>query len=237
MAIINHSYRQQFSHLPLPKFIPHTLGWFLLFCYRSPKNRLKQLCIPLFSFSSPRHRYTVPRSLSPFLCSLLPVHRSLFPVPCSSVPLPSVCFACSLLPVTVSRSLFSVLCFLFSVPCSPLPVANSLLPVPCSFFPSPFFIPYSSFPILILSFLFPNFEVNKAIQTDRQTSPSSPGCRTKCQSLVVLSNSHARHSHPFARENRPCFIFICRLLFMSVYFWDKSTHFLFIFFISYMHKC
>ena len=180
MAIINHSYRQQFSHLPLPKFIPHTLGWFLLFCYRSPKNRLKYCYRNSFSLYSP---FLVLLSRSPIHCSpflvslsLFPVPRSLFPVPYSLVALPSVCFACSLLPVTVSRSLFSVLCFPFPVPCSPLPVSNSLFPVL-------FFLPRSLFPIprfryLFSHFLFPNFEVNKARQTDRQTSPSSPGCRT-----------------------------------------------------------
>ena len=180
-AIINHSYRQQFSHLPLPKFIPHTLGWFLLFCYRS-KIDLNNYIFPFSRsplpvtdtlFPVPCLPFSVPWSLFLGLYSLFPVPRSLFPrsvlpVPCYPLLFPFPC------------SLFSVLCFLFSVPCSPLPVANSLLPVPCSFFPSPFFIPYSPFPILILSFLFPNFEVNKAIQTDRQTSPSSPGCRTKC---------------------------------------------------------
>ena len=170
------------------------------------------LCIPLFSFSSPGHTYTVPRSLSPFLCSLLPVPRSLFPVPCSLVPLSSVCFACSLLPVTVSRSLFSVLCFPFSVPvpgslfpvpyslfpipcslfyvlCSLFSVLCSLFPVPCSLFPVPrslllFPVLYSLFSVyrsLSSHFLFPKFEVNKARQTDRQTPPSSPGCRTFMQ--------------------------------------------------------
>ena len=39
-VIFDHSFRQQIGRLPRPKFIPHNLSWFLLFCYRSPKNGL-----------------------------------------------------------------------------------------------------------------------------------------------------------------------------------------------------
>ena len=157
-VIFDHSFRQQIGHLPRPKFIPHNLSWFLLFCYRSPKNRLNYPYRHNFSLYS---SFLVCHSPSPINCSLSPFLFSLFsvlyllslfpffffpfsfsiscpplstlhspfPVLRSLFPVP-----CSLFPVT--RSLFSVLCSLFPVPCSLFPVPCSLFSVLCSLFPA-----------------------------------------------------------------------------------------------------
>ena len=166
--------------------------------------------------------FPVPCSLFPVPCSLFPVPRSLFPrslfpIPCSSLPVP--CFP---FPVLVFCSLFPVLCSLFPAHCSLFSV--SLFSVACCLFPVPrsfFFFPvlYSLFHIfrsLFSQFLFPKFEVNKARRTKRETSHSSPRCRTLMPKSWALSNFHAQHSHPFARENGACLIFLRRLLFMLV---------------------
>ena len=66
------------------------------------------------------------------------------------------------------------------------PVPRSLFPIPCSSFPVPyslFFVSYSLFFVSCSLFPVPCLsvhlvDVNKARQTDRQTLPSSSGCRT-----------------------------------------------------------
>ena len=212
-VIYNHSFRQQIGHLPRPKFIPHNLSWFLLFCYRSSKNRLNY---PYRHNISVYSSFLVCHSPSPINCSLsaflfslfsvlyflfpfsfflfsfsfflfpFPFSRSLFPAPHSSLPVPSPLFPVlrSLLPVLYS--LFPILYFLFSVPCSPLPVPCSLLPFTCS--------PFSTSLPFLYSIVY-------------------------SWTLVVLSSSHARNSHALARENGACFIFIRRLLFMNYLFY------------------
>ena len=150
-VIIDHSSRQKIGHLPRPKFILHNLGRFLLFCYRSPKNRLNyrhRLNFSLYSSFLVLHSHSpINCSLSPFLCSLFSVLYSLlpfsfslflFPIPRSPLPVP-----CFLLPVFCS--LFSVSFSLPSAPCSLLPVLyfSSLFSIPCS----PFFVFFSPFPV------------------------------------------------------------------------------------------
>ena len=144
-VIIDHSSRQKIGHLPRPKFILHNLGRFLLFCYRSPKNRLNYRHYS--SFLVLHSHSPINCSLSPFLCSLFSVLYSLlpfsfslflFPIPRSPLPVP-----CFLLPVFCS--LFSVSFSLPSAPCSLLPVLyfSSLFYIPCS----PFFVFFSPFPV------------------------------------------------------------------------------------------
>ena len=79
-------------------------------------------------------------------------------------------------PFLVLHSPSPINCFLFLISCSLLPVS---LPIPCSSFNVPyslFFVSCSLFPVPCLSV--PLVDVNKARQTDRQTLPSSSGCRT-----------------------------------------------------------
>ena len=184
-VIIDHSSRQKIGHLPRPKFIPHNLGRFLLFCYRSPKNLLNyrhRLNFSLYSSFFVLHSHSpINCSLSPFLCSLfsvlyslLPFSFSLFPFPFFLFPFPFFLFPFSFFPFPVPhspfpapRSLFSVpcillfvLCSLPSTPCSLLPVLyfSSLFSIPCS----PFFVFCSLFPVpcslfFTLCSLFPAF--------------------------------------------------------------------------------
>ena len=164
-VIIDHSSRQQIGHLPRPKFIPHSLGRFLLFCYRSPKNRLNyrhRLNFSLYSSFLVLHSHSpINCSLSPFLCSLfsllyslLPFSFSLFlfPIPRSPLPVPRSPFSAPRSPLPVLYFLLPVFCSLFSVPsslpsapCSLLPVLyfSSLFSIPCF----PFFVFCSLFPV------------------------------------------------------------------------------------------
>ena len=169
-VIIDHSSRQQVGHLPRPKFIPHNLGRFLLFCYRSPKNLLNyrhRLNFSLYSSFFVLHSHSpINCSLSPFLCSLfsvlyslLPFSFSLFPFSFSLFPFSFFLFPFSLFPFPIPRSplpvpyfLFPVFCSLFSVPCSlpsapcsllPVLYFSSLFSIPCS----PFFVFCSLFPV------------------------------------------------------------------------------------------
>ena len=184
-VIIDHSSRQQIGHLPRPKFIPHNLGRFLLFCYRSPKNLLNyrhRLNFSLYSSFFVLHSHSpINCSLSPFLCSLfsvlyslLPFSFSLFPFPFSLFPFPFpfslfpfsfFLFPFSRSPFPVPRSPFPIFCSLYSALCSLFPVPYPLLPVlffpfstspPCSLFP----VPLSLFSVLcslfpVLHSLFP----------------------------------------------------------------------------------
>ena len=140
-VIIDHSSRQEIGHLPRPKFIPHNLGRFLLFCYRSPKNRLDYRYRLNFSFYSSFlvvHSHSpVNCSLSPFFCSLFSVLYSLLPFPFSLFPFPFSLFpfSFSLFPFPIPRSPFPLFCSLYSALCSLFPVPCSLFPVPCSLFP------------------------------------------------------------------------------------------------------
>ena len=134
-VIFDHSFRQQIGHLPRPKFIPHNLSWFLLFCYRSPKNRLNypyRHNVSLFLFS---------RLPLPVTYKLFPVSLSLFPVLCPLFPLPFFLFFFFFFPFSFSLFPFPVPCSplfthssLFSIPCSPFFIFCSLFPVPCSLF-------------------------------------------------------------------------------------------------------
>ena len=135
IVIINHSFRQPIGYLPRPKFIPHKLSYFLLFCCRSPKNRLKYRYRHNFSLYSP---FLVLHSQSPINCSLFPLAFAFWlrNVPCS--------------PLLVPCPLFSVLCSLF-------PALSSLFAVPVLYFSSPFTIscspftdPYSLFLVLLV---------------------------------------------------------------------------------------
>ena len=176
-VIIDHSSRQQIGHLPRPKFIPHNLGRFLLFCYRSPKNRLNyrhRLNFSLYSSFLVLHSHSpINCSLSPFLCSLFSVLYSLLSFSFSLFLFP---FPVSRSPFPVSRSSFPVFCSLYSALCSLFPFPYPLLPVPfssfsnsppCSLFPVPrslfsvfcslFPVPCSLFPILCSLFLVPCF--------------------------------------------------------------------------------
>ena len=140
--------------------------------------------------------------------SLFSVHHSpfffpsLFPVPCSPFP--------------VAYFLFPVLCSLFFVLGSLISLPGSLFTILCP----PILIPWFFFLFLFcfvlfcfVFFLFPMVKGNKARLTDRQTSPSSAGVRLHCwTSFAVLSKPHARHLHPFVRENETGFKFILRLL-------------------------
>ena len=159
IVIINHSFRQPIGYLPRPKYIPHKLSWFLLFCCRSPKNRLKYRYRHNFSLYS---LFLVLHSPSTINCFLFPLPFAFWFLRCSLFPAP-----CSLPPVLCS--LFSVPSSLLSVPCSLYPCSTSLLR---SLFP----VPRSR--ILIPFFLFSKFEVNEARQTNRQSKPSSRGRRT-----------------------------------------------------------
>ena len=166
-VIFDHSFRQQIGHLPRPKFIPHNLSWFLLFCYRSPKNRLNypyrhnfSLCSSFLVCHSPS---PINCSLSPFLFSLFSVLYllSLFPFFLFSFflfPFPISCPPLSTLhsPFPVLRSLFPVLYsllpvlyFLFSGLCSLFPVPCSLFSAPCSLLSVTFYL----FPVLYFSSL------------------------------------------------------------------------------------
>ena len=151
-VIIDHSSRQEIGHLPRPKFIPHNLGRFLLFCYRSPKNRLNyrhRLNFSLYSSFLVLHSHSpINCSLSPFLCSLFSVLYSLLP------------FSFFLFPFPVSHSPFSAPRSLFSAPCILLFVFCFLFPTICSLFPSPrslLLLPvfYSLFPVLCFLFSVP----------------------------------------------------------------------------------
>ena len=152
-VIIDHSSRQQIGHLPRPKFIPHNLGRFLLFCYRSPKNRLNyrhRLNFSLYSSFLVLHSHSpINCSLSPFLCSLFSVLYSLLPFS----------FFLYLFPFSFTFFLFpfSFSLFLFPIPRSPLPVPCFLLPVFCSLFSVPFSLPSapcSLLPVLYFSSLY-----------------------------------------------------------------------------------
>ena len=142
-VIYNHSFRQQIGHLPRPEFIPHNLSWFLLFCYRSSKNRLNY---PYRHNISVYSSFLVCHSPSPINCSLSAFLFSLFSVLYFLFP-----FFFFLFP-------FSFFLFPFPVPCSPLPTLHSPFPVLCSLFSapcslfsipcSPFFIFCSLFPVL-----------------------------------------------------------------------------------------
>ena len=184
-VIIDHSSRQQIGHLPRPKFIPHNLGRFLLFCYRSPKNRLNyrhRLNFSLYSSFLVLHSHSpINCSLSPFLCSLfsvlyslLPFSFSLFPFSFFLFPFSFFLFPFSLFPFPIPRSplpvpyflfpvfwsLVSVPCSLPSAPCSLLAVLYfssrfSILCSPFFVFCSLFFVPCSLFSTLCS--LFPAF--------------------------------------------------------------------------------
>ena len=142
-VIYNHSFRQQIGHVPRPEFIPHNLSWFLLFCYRSSKNRLNY---PYRHNISVYSSFLVCHSPSPINCSLSAFLFSLFSVLYFLFP-----FFFFLFP-------FSFFLFPFPVPCSPLPTLHSPFPVLCSLFSapcslfsipcSPFFIFCSLFPVL-----------------------------------------------------------------------------------------
>ena len=197
--------------------------------------------------------FPVPCSLFPVPFSLCPVPSSQFPVPCSSVPLPSISVSCSL-PYNafpLSLSLFSVLCFQFSVPCSPLTAICSLLPVPCCLFsvdcclfPVPrslFLFPvlYSLFLVyrsLFSHFLIPKFKLNKAIQTNKQTSPSFPGCRTlMLKSCCFIQFPSSTFASLCARKLNPFCIFSSTFIFVSLFLLHIYPFPIFL--ISYMHKC
>ena len=158
-VIIDHSSRQQIGHLPRPKFILHSLGRFLLLCYRSPKNRLNyrhRLNFSLYSSFLVLHSHSpINCSLSPFLCSLFSLLYSLLPFPFSLFlfPIPWS-------PLPVPRSPFPAPCSLFSAPCILLFVFCSLFPTLCSLFPSPrslllLLVLYSLFPVLCFLFSVP----------------------------------------------------------------------------------
>ena len=160
-VIIDHSSRQKIGHLPRPKFILHNLGRFLLFCYRSPKNRLNyrhRLNFSLYSSFLVLHSHSpINCSLSPFLCSLFSVLYSLLPFSffLYLFPLP---FSFFLFPFPVPH--FPAPCSLFSAPCILLFVFCSLFPTICSLFPSPrslLLLPvfYSLFPVLCFLFSVP----------------------------------------------------------------------------------
>ena len=186
IVIINHSFRQPIGYLPRPKYIPHKLSWFLLFCCRSPKNRLKYRYRHNFSLYS---LFLVLHSPSTINCFLFPVPFCLLPFGFCDVPCP---------PLLVPCPLFSVLC-------SQFPALSSLFPVPVLYFSSPFTVSYYPFNISYSPFtdpyslfLFSQFEVNEARQTNRQTTPSSRGRRTS-----LLESS--------------CFIQLPRSTFASLY--------------------
>ena len=136
---------------------------------------------------------------------------------------------------TISIIMCIMFCSLFSVPCS---LFSFLFPVLYFLFPV-LWLPFPVHRSLFLHFFIPNFfhfqfflfskaKGNKARQTDRQTSPSSVDVGLHRWTFVVLSKPHARHSHPFVRENEAGFIVILRLLFifyMLVDFWYIFTHF------------
>ena len=167
-VIIDHSSRQQIGHLPRPKFILHSLGRFLLFCYRSPKNRLNyrhRLNFSLYSSFLVLHSHSpINCSLTPFLCSLFSLLYSLLPFPFSLFlfPIPRS-------PLPVPRSLFPIFCSLYSALCFLFPFPYPLLPVPfspfstsppCSLFPVPrslFSVLCSLFPVLRSLFPVPCF--------------------------------------------------------------------------------
>ena len=167
-VIIDHSSRQKIGHLPRPKFIPHNLGRFLLFCYRSPKNRLNyrhRLNFSLYSSFLVLHSHSpINCSLSPFLCSLfsvlyslLPFSFSLFPFPFSLFPFPFSFFPFSFSLFLFPFFLFPFSFFPFPVPHSPFPAPRSLFSVPCILLfvlcslPS---TPCSLLPVLYFSSLF-----------------------------------------------------------------------------------
>ena len=212
--------------------------FFFYFAVRSPFK------IPLSSYSILHYLSTVPRSLSPVPCSLLHVFcstssvlRSLFPIPRSLFPVHCSLFSFTLFsvhhslflssPFPVPSSLFTVLYFLLPVPCCLFSISRLLFSVPRFLFPVLYF-PFSIFssrfsvhrtqstdPYSLIS-LFPKVKGNIAWQTDTQTSPSSVGVGLHCWTFAVLSH-HARHSHPFVRDNEAGFLLILRLLLMSVY--------------------
>ena len=162
-VIIDHSSRQQIGHLPRPKFIPHNLGRFLLFCYRSPKNLLNyrhRLNFSLYSSFFVLHSHSsINCSLSPFLCSLFSVLYSLLPFSFSLFPFP---FSLSLFPFPFFLFPFSF--FPFPVPHSPFPAPRSLFSVPCillfvlcSLFPTLYSLFSSSRSLLLLPVLYSLF--------------------------------------------------------------------------------
>ena len=169
-VIIDHSSRQKIGHLPRPKFILHNLGRFLLFCYRSPKNRLNyrhRLNFSLYSSFLVLHSHSpINCSLSPFLCSLFSVLYSLLPFSFFLYLFP-FSFSCS--PFSVLRSPFPVFCSLYSALCFLFPFPYHLLPVPfspfstsppCFLFPAPrslFSFLRSLFPVLRSLFPVPRF--------------------------------------------------------------------------------
>ena len=167
-VIIDHSSRQQIGHLPRPKFIPHNLGRFLLFCYRSLKNLLNyrhRLNFSLYSSFFVLHSHSpINCSLSPFLCSLfsvlyylLPFSFSLFPFPFSLFPFPFSLFPFPFSLFPFSFFLFPFSLFPFPIPRSPLPVPYFLFPVFCSLFSVPCSLPStpcSLLPVLYFSSLF-----------------------------------------------------------------------------------
>ena len=142
-------------------------------------------CLSLFSVHHSPFFFSFP-----FSCSLFSIPRCLFSLP---------------------RSLFTFLCSRFSNFSSRFSVHYSLSTDPYSLV---FFLFLFCFVLFcFVFFLFPMVKGNKARLTDRQTSPSSAGVRLHCwTSFAVLSKPHARHLHPFVRENETGFIFILRLL-------------------------
>ena len=133
----------------------------------------------------------------------------------------SQCMSCSIKHIIISP--FSVGCCQFPVPC-----ALFLFPVLYSLF-----LVYRS---LFSHFLFPKFEVNKAIQTDMQTSPSSPGCRTlMLKSCCFIQFPRSTIASLCARKQNLFHIFSSTFIYISL-FLIHIYPFPF-FFISYMHKC
>lgn len=64
----------------------------------------------------------------------------------------------------------------------------------------------------VFAFSFPKIKEKKVRQTMGKLRPLLLDVGLHCWTLLVLSNSHARHSHHHARENRAHFIFIHWLL-------------------------
>ena len=168
-VIYNHSFRQQIGHLPRPEFIPHNLSWFLLFCYRSSKNRLNY---PYRHNISGFSSFLVCHSPSPINCSLSAFLFSLFSVLYFLFPFSFFLFSFffflfpfsfSLFPFPVPRSPLFTPRSQSSVPCSPLPAPCSLFPVPhslfsvlCSLFSAPcslLSVTFYLFPVLYFSSL------------------------------------------------------------------------------------
>ena len=66
----------------------------------------------------------------------------------------------------------------------------------------------------VFAFSFPQMKEKKVRQIMGKLLPLLLEVGLHCWTLVILSNSHARHTHHHARENRAYFIFIHWLLFI-----------------------